>query len=77
MITQEEINRLNSESAELEMMDAERRGSDKAEIMADDLINRPPRRSPHYFKEDTKKDHLREIQQENVEASHARINHHE
>ena len=38
---------------------------------------RPAPHSPLYFPEDTKEDHLKEIQRENVEASQARINYHE
>lgn len=37
----------------------------------------PARTPPHYFKEDTKEDFLREIEAENVRASNEQINYHE
>jgi hypothetical protein len=38
---------------------------------------RPAPKKILYFPEDTKEDHLREVQRENVEASQARIHNHE
>ncbi|HEY1757933.1 MAG TPA: hypothetical protein VGG72_21365 [Bryobacteraceae bacterium] len=76
-MTHSEINAANRASALEQLEQDERNDGQKADMMADRLVNGHAPRRPLYFRDDTKEDFLSEIVAENVRGSEERINYHE